>query len=61
MKKLVSYLKALFFIMVTILMFTGTEYDKLITPKDIIFYSLINGNLVLLSFYHTYKFLKEMN
>lgn len=61
MKKLVSYLNALFFVIITILMFTGTEYDKLITSKDIILYSLVNGNLVLLSFYYIYKFLKEVN
>lgn len=61
MKKLVSYLRALFFIMITILVFTGVKYNELNNTKNILIYALLTGNLVVWSFYYIYKFLKEMN
>jgi len=47
MKKFLSYLKALFFVMATILVFAGTKYDKLTTSKDLILSSFISGNLAI--------------
>lgn len=61
MKKLVSYLRALWIVMTTILVFTGVKYNELNNTKDILIYALLTGNLVVWSFYYIYKFLKEMN
>lgn len=57
--KIITYLKALFVLCITVCFVLGVDYKLLNTCKNIVIYCFILGNLLIWSFYYCHRFYDE--
>lgn len=55
-EKIITYLKALVVLCVTVCFMLGADYKLLNTSKNIVIYCLIVGNLLIWCFYYCHRF-----